>query len=143
METGRRIKLLLETECIPAMTQRSECVADWYKMAQTVFLQAQILDKDVGNYELTLESYSYRLSQESKERHDSLLHLLDELPGICKTNEKANTPAEESTKKWKKICDMQEQITVILYDNGRLIDQLDHLSTMDTLDDAEDSEYEL
>lgn len=143
METGRRIKLLLESECIPAMTQRSECVADWYKMAQTVFLQAQILDKDVGNYELTLESYSYRLSQESKERHDSLLHLLDELPGIFKTNEKANTPAEESTKKWKKICDMQEQITVILYDNGRLIDQLDHLSTMDTLEDPEDSEYEL
>ncbi|XP_043499758.1 serine/threonine-protein kinase TBK1 [Polistes fuscatus] len=143
METGRRIKLLLETECIPAMTQRSECVADWYKMAQTVFLQAQILDKDVSNYELTLESYSYRLSQESKERHDSLFNLLDELQGIFKTNEKANTPAEESTKKWKKICDMQEQITVILYDNGRLIDQLDHLSTMDILENAEDPEYEI
>lgn len=143
METGRRIKSLLETECIPAMTQRSECVADWYKMAQTVFLQTQILDKDVDNYELTLETYSYRLSQESKERNDSLLHLLDEVPGIIKTNEKANTPPEESTKKWKKICDLQEQISVILYDNGRLIDQLNHLSKMDISEDAEDTEYEI
>lgn len=142
-ETGRRLRSLLETECIPAMTQRSECVADWYKMAQTVYLQTQILDKDVENYEHILESYSYRLSQEGKERYENLLHLIDRLPEKLKTVEKTNVPAQESTKKWRNICDTQEQITVILYENGRLIDQLDRLSTIDSLEDTDDTEYEL
>ncbi|KAG7202425.1 hypothetical protein KM043_018736 [Ampulex compressa] len=138
---SNRLKTLLQTECMQAMIQRSECVSDWYKMAQTVFLQTQILNKDVDNYEHTLESYSYRLSQESKERHESLLHLLDRLPGKLKTTEKTNMTAQENTKKWRNICDVQEQITVILYENGRLIDQLEHLSVIDDLEDRDDSEY--
>jgi len=125
------------------MTQRSECVADWYKMAQTVFLQTQILDKDIDSYEHVLESFSYRLSQESKERNENFLHSLDRLPGKSKTVEKTNVPAQESTKKWRNICDAQEQITVLLYENGLLIDQLDHLSTIDRLEDAGNMGYEL
>ncbi|KYN36054.1 Serine/threonine-protein kinase TBK1 [Trachymyrmex septentrionalis] len=142
-ETGRRLKALLETECIPAMTQRSECVADWYKMAQTVFLQTQILDKDIDSYERVLESFSYRLSQESKERNENLLHSLDRLPGKSKTIEKTSVPVQESTKKWRNICDTQEQITMLLYENGLLVDQLDHLSAIDRLDDIGDTGYEL
>jgi TANK-binding kinase 1 len=125
------------------MTQRSECVADWYKMAQTVFLQTQILDKDIDSYEHVLESFSYRLSQESKERNENFLHSLDRLPGKSKTVEKTNVPAQESTKKWRNICDAQEQITVLLYENGLLIDQLDHLSAIDRLEDAGNMGYEL
>ncbi|KAG5313670.1 TBK1 kinase, partial [Acromyrmex insinuator] len=142
-ETGRRLKALLETECIPAMTQRSECVADWYKMAQTVFLQTQILDKDIDSYERVLESFSYRLSQESKERNENLLHSLDRLPSKSKTIEKTSVPVQESTKKWRNICDTQEQITMLLYENGLLVDQLDHLSAIDRLDDIGDTGYEL
>lgn len=142
-ETGRRLKVLLETECAPAMTQRSECVADWYKMAQTVFLQTQILDKDIDIYETALESFSYRLSQDSKERYENLLHSLDRLPGKSKTIEKTNVPAQESTKKWRNICDTQEQVTMLLYENGLLIDQLDHLSAIDRLEDIGDLGYEL
>ncbi|KYN27147.1 PREDICTED: inhibitor of nuclear factor kappa-B kinase subunit epsilon [Trachymyrmex cornetzi] len=142
-ETGRRLKALLETECIPAMTQRSECVADWYKMAQTVFLQTQILDKDIDSYERVLESFSYHLSQESKERNENLLHSLDRLPGKSKTIEKTSVPVQESTKKWRNICDTQEQITMLLYENGLLVDQLDHLSVIDRLDDIGDTGYEL
>ncbi|XP_011170700.1 serine/threonine-protein kinase TBK1 [Solenopsis invicta] len=142
-ETGRRLKALLETECIPAMTQRSECVADWYKMAQTVFLQTQILDKDIDGYERVLESFSYRLTQESKERSENLLHSLDRLPGKSKTIEKTSVPVQESTKKWRNICDTQEQITTLLYENGLLVDQLDHLSITDMLEDIDDTGYEL
>ncbi|EFN69034.1 Serine/threonine-protein kinase TBK1 [Camponotus floridanus] len=142
-ETGRRLKALLETECVPAMTQRSECVADWYKMAQTVFLQTQILDKDIDGYEHALESFSYRLSQESKERNENLLHSLDRLPGKLKTVEKTNVPAQESTKKWRNICDTQEQIALVLYENSLLIDQLDNLSVIDRVEDIDDSQYEL
>lgn len=123
------------------MTSRSECVADWYKMAQTVFLQTQILDKDVDNYEHILETYSYRLSQESKERYESFLHLIDRFPEKLKTIEKTNLPAQESTKKWKNICVTQERIAMLLHKNGLLIDQLDRLSTLDSLEDTNDSEY--
>ena len=125
------------------MTQRSECVADWYKMAQTVFLQTQILDKDIDSYERVLESFSYRLSQESKEYNENLLHSLDRLPGKSKTIKKTSVPVQESTKKWRNICDTQEQITMLLYENGLLVDQLDHLSMIDRLDDIGDTGYEL
>lgn len=130
------MKALLETECIPAMTQRSECVADWYKMAQTVFLQTQILDKDIDSYERVLESFSYRLSHESKERNENLVHSLDRLPGKSKTIEKTSVPVQESTKKWRNICDTQEQIAMLLCENGMLIDQLDHLSMMENIADT-------
>lgn len=140
-ETGQRLKNLLETFCVPSMVSRSECVADWYKMAQTVFLQTQILDKDVDNYEHVLETYSYRLSQESKERYESFLHLVDRLPGKLKTVEKTNLPAQENTKKWKNICIMQERISMILYRNGLLVDQIDRLSALDGAENTDDSEY--
>lgn len=141
--TGNTIKSLLEEECTPAMTQRSECVADWYKMAQTVFLQTQILDKDVDNYERVLETYSYRLAQESKERHECLTYLIA-LPGTLKTTEKTNAPGQEGTKKWRNICDMQEQIVVILNENERIIDRLDSFSAANGSEDTTDtdSEYE-
>lgn len=141
-ETGRRLKALLETECTPSMTQRSECVADWYKMAQTVFLQTQILDKDIDSYERVLESFSYRLSQESKERNENLLHSLDRLPGKSKTIEKTSVPVQESTKKWRNICDTQEQIAMLLCENGLLIDQIDHLSMIERVEDVTDEGYE-
>ncbi|CAK9803712.1 Inhibitor of nuclear factor kappa-B kinase subunit epsilon [Anthophora plagiata] len=140
-ETGQRIKNLLETFCVPSMISRSECVADWYKMAQTVFLQTQILDKDVDIYEHLLETFSYRLSQESKERYENFLHLIDRLPGKSKTMEKTNLPTQENTKKWKNICVMQERIAMILYRNGLLVDQIDRLSTLANREDTEDSEY--
>ena len=140
-ETGQRLQNLLETYCTVSMISRAECVADWYKMAQTVFLQTQILYKDVINYEHVLETYSYRLSQDSKERYESFLHLIDRLPGKLITEEKTNLPAQESTKKWKNIGIMQERIAMILYKNGRLVDQLDRLSTLNSLEDTDDSEY--
>lgn len=123
------------------MISRSECVADWYKMAQTVFLQIQILDKDVDNYEHILETYSYRLSHESKERYENFLHLIDTFPEKLRTIEKTNLPAQESTKKWKNMCVMQERIAMILCKNDLLIDQLDRISKLDSLDDTDDSEY--
>ncbi|XP_017755004.1 PREDICTED: inhibitor of nuclear factor kappa-B kinase subunit epsilon [Eufriesea mexicana] len=139
--TGQRIKNLLETFCTLSMTSRSECVADWYKMAQTVFLQTQILDKDVDNYEQILEAYSCRLSQESKEHYESFLHLIDRVPEKLETIEKTNLPAQENTKIWKNICVTQERIAMLLHNNDLLIDQLDRLSTIDSLEDTNNSKY--
>lgn len=136
-ETGRRMKELLEKEVIPAITQRSECLADWYKMAQTVFLQAQILDKDMDNYERVIETFSLRLSQDSKERFDHISRTLDAwLPSAGKQQQTTTATKLQSEmdevqkrkaieeKKWKEICAMQEQILLILYKNNMLVEEL-------------------
>jgi hypothetical protein len=39
----------------------AECLADWYKMAQTIYLQTQILEKDLSSYEETIFELRDRL----------------------------------------------------------------------------------
>ncbi|XP_067623231.1 serine/threonine-protein kinase TBK1 isoform X3 [Eurosta solidaginis] len=51
---GKRIKALLLDDVKPAVAQMAECLADWYKLAQTVYLKTQILEKDVRDYEQKL-----------------------------------------------------------------------------------------
>lgn len=130
-ETGRRIKSLLETECIPAINQRSECMGDWYKMAQTIYLQTQILKKDVDNYERALESLSYRLCQESEERHENFVHLLDRFPGRQQIAEKSSVSTNETIKTLPNICDLSEELRelrLIVYDSAPLIDEIERCS---------------
>ncbi|XP_014216173.1 inhibitor of nuclear factor kappa-B kinase subunit epsilon [Copidosoma floridanum] len=136
-ETGRRMKELLEKQVTPAITQRSECLADWYKMAQTVFLQTQILDSDIDNYELALDSFLLRLSQESKERYEYICRTLDDwLPMIGKQfnkgTKKSQTEFDEHKKrramleedKWQDIYSMQEEILTILCTNELLVEDI-------------------
>ncbi|KAK0089964.1 hypothetical protein PV325_004441 [Microctonus aethiopoides] len=130
-ETGRRLKMLLETECIPAIVQRSESLADWYKMVQTIYLQSQILDKDLDIYERSLESFSYRLSQESAERYEELSAFIDGLPAKQMSSQTSHLPGtnqKERTKIWKNICDTQQEIALILYENDKLVDKFSRLS---------------
>ncbi|XP_043274284.1 serine/threonine-protein kinase TBK1 isoform X2 [Venturia canescens] len=147
-ETGRRMKALLESECIPSITQRSECLADWYKMAQTVYLQTQILDKDTSNYQRSLDTYAYRLSQESTDRHEALSRLIKRLPEkqigahTC-TLSGCIQQQEEGTKKWQNICDTQEQIALILAGNDSLVKQLLRLSMQnEKFDESNDDDNE-
>lgn len=63
-ETGRRLKTLLEVDCIPPFNQLAEVLGDWYKIAQTVYLQTMILQKDVFEYGRSLESFAENLSLE-------------------------------------------------------------------------------
>ncbi|XP_050081939.1 inhibitor of nuclear factor kappa-B kinase subunit epsilon [Anopheles aquasalis] len=49
-ETGKRLKALLNDNVRQAIEQEAECLADWYKKAQTIFLQAKFLHNDVGAY---------------------------------------------------------------------------------------------
>lgn len=53
---GKRIKQLLLENVNPAVAQMAECLADWYKLAQTVYLKTQILEKDVRDCERKLHS---------------------------------------------------------------------------------------
>nr|CAG4642330.1 EOG090X01SN [Evadne anonyx] len=50
-ETFKSIESLLTNECIPAVLTTADSLADWYKMAQAVVLQSQILGKDLTGIE--------------------------------------------------------------------------------------------
>lgn len=62
-ETGKRVKTLLNDDVRPAVEQEAESLADWYKKAQTIFLQTKFLFKDVGSHEDTLYDIRVRLVQ--------------------------------------------------------------------------------
>lgn len=38
-ETGKRIKSLLNDDVRPVVAQIAECLADWYKHAQTIYVK--------------------------------------------------------------------------------------------------------
>ena len=50
----------------------AECLADWYKMAQTIYLQTQILEKDLLSYEemlFELRDRLIRIKEEMKREY--------------------------------------------------------------------------
>ena len=51
-ETIRMIVALLVSECTPSVTSRTDALADWYKMASTIYLQTEILYKDLSVYQV-------------------------------------------------------------------------------------------
>jgi TANK-binding kinase 1 len=54
-ETIRVIVELLTKECEPSVTSRTEALADWYKMASTIYLQTEILYKDLADFQVKKE----------------------------------------------------------------------------------------
>lgn len=66
-ETGKRVKALLHDNVKPAISAEAECLADWYKMAQTIFLQTQILEKDLTTYDDSIFETKDRLSRIKEE----------------------------------------------------------------------------
>lgn len=51
----------------PAIHLEAECLADWYKMAQTIFLQTQILEKDLTSYDDSIYELKDRLTRIKEE----------------------------------------------------------------------------
>jgi len=71
-ETIRVLQDLLQKECTPSINQMTDALADWYKMAQTTFLQAEILSKDICAYEDEIDTFTVALKS-SQERYEALL----------------------------------------------------------------------
>lgn len=65
--TINRIKGLLQKEVFPQYMQLAENVGDWYKIAQTVFLQIMILKRDVLNYEGNLKKFELEMFIKNEE----------------------------------------------------------------------------
>uniref|UniRef100_W8BFK6 Serine/threonine-protein kinase TBK1 n=1 Tax=Ceratitis capitata TaxID=7213 RepID=W8BFK6_CERCA len=79
LRNGDRIKTLLLDDVKPAVAQMAECLADWYKLAQTVFLKTQILEKDIRDYERKLNDL-----------RDKLYHIKSEMKADESTRTNAN-----------------------------------------------------
>lgn len=60
----------------PSVAQMAECLADWYKLAQTVYLKSEILEKDVRECERSLNDIRddlYRLKEDLQKDMDAKL----------------------------------------------------------------------
>jgi len=90
-ETFKSIESLLTNECIPAVLTTADSLADWYKMAQAVVLQSQILGKD-----LTVIETSWIETHRGQERyHASYTTKVHELIDASKRRIHLNTNPEE------------------------------------------------
>ncbi|XP_055837241.1 serine/threonine-protein kinase TBK1 [Episyrphus balteatus] len=114
---GRRIKTLLLEDVKPSVEHMAECLADWYKLAQTVYLKSQILEKDVRDSDRKLQSVRGNLSE--MRSHLKIQHKED------KDNDEINKLSKNEQKNFMKfIQEQQKEVVVILRQNRKLISML-------------------
>ncbi|KAB0789972.1 hypothetical protein PPYR_04663 [Photinus pyralis] len=123
-ETSRRIKELLESECVPSFSQLAENLGDWYKIAQTVYLQMTILSKDVISYEQKLEKFRENLSIECVQYYEEIKLLLGKIESGIQfpksTNQLQGRKLKSSFQEANKLL---QDISQALQENTSLIDQ--------------------
>ncbi|KAK4886000.1 hypothetical protein RN001_002271 [Aquatica leii] len=128
-ETSRRIKELLECECLPAFTQLADALGDWYKIAQTVYLQMSILSKDVASYEQKLEKFQEDLSIERIQYDEEIKSFLEKIKNEIKIpkgynltqNRKLKTSFQEADK-------IIRDISTIVQENSEIAEQYRNLT---------------
>lgn len=121
-ETGRRVRTLLERECVPIVTTLSDNLADWYKMSQTVYLQTMILDKDVDIFESGLESLIERIKIVKPYIEGKLLNAVNKVKNEHKVVEGGG---KSNLNKYLYSLSMTEdEISQILLENNNFIDKI-------------------
>lgn len=116
---GKRIKQLLMDNVNPAVAQMAECLADWYKLAQTVYLKTQILEKDVRDCERKLHDI-----------RDELYHIKSEqkLDVDTKTISSNNQLAKIEERNRLRIMKQQQlEVMAVMRKNSELITLLSNL----------------
>ncbi|KAH8400445.1 hypothetical protein KR222_000012 [Zaprionus bogoriensis] len=116
---GKRIKQLLLENVNPAVAQMAECLADWYKLAQTVYLKTQILEKDVRDCDRKLHSIRdelYHIKSEQKLDVDT--------KNICSNNLLAKA---EERNRLGMMKQQQLEVMAMMRKNSELIELLSSL----------------
>ncbi|KAH8249188.1 hypothetical protein KR032_007044 [Drosophila birchii] len=116
---GKRIKALLLDNVNPAVAQIAECLADWYKLAQTVYLKTQILEKDVRDCERKLNGI-----------RDELYHIKSELKldVDTKTINNNNQLAKiEERNRLRVMQQQQQEVMAVMKTNSEIISLLSKL----------------
>lgn len=57
------------------MIQLAECLADWYKVAQIQYLQAQILDRDIDTYKVRLSEITNEVCEIDVSFHEGMVSI--------------------------------------------------------------------
>ncbi|GAB0093300.1 serine/threonine-protein kinase TBK1 [Sergentomyia squamirostris] len=133
-ETGKRVKGLLNVDVKPALSLMAECLADWYKMSQTIYLQTAILDKDAAHYGDMMEKIRSKLCfivDEMDEDED-----LESSPESTQSQEKATTNGQEDKMfrnveaktlyltLLRELFSCHSDMEAIVRDNGEMIEAL-------------------
>ena len=144
-ETIRVLQNLLKTSVQPVIYQLTDVMADWYKLAQTTFLQTEILHKDivVASQEVDVLLITLKTAQE---KYD---HTLNEAIDDFKSNLEAKNVKETSAatltinrsksgsdgvdskqvrKNLRSILMTQNEIWKIMDKNNKLIEQFAQLA---------------
>jgi len=134
-ETIKVIVELLNKESDPVVTTSTEALADWYKMASTIYLQVEILFKDLSVYQEDISAYIIGL----KHAQDRYLQVLGDVTGrLREVSMEAPPPAptpqpQHDSRAVKKaarnILDTQDEVWGILRENSRLIEQFTSLAS--------------
>ena len=75
----------MENEVQPSVIQIAECLADWYKIAQIQYLQAQILDRDIDTYKVRLTEITNEVCEVDVNFHEGVMSISRV---ICTANSK-------------------------------------------------------
>lgn len=127
-ETGKRIKSLLADDVRPAIHVQAEALADWYKMAQTLYLQTQILQKDVVTFEESVFDIKERLSVVRNEMRAN---------GTPNTNGVRNGQAAGTGYGYDLsiLSSYLREISALMHQNGELVETIQNLGFED-IDDS-------
>lgn len=130
METVRRIKALLETEVVPAYTQFADNLGDWYKIAQTIYLQTMILNKDVACYDQKLDEFHANLLAENVQFKEDMAAIIEQkvkskAPPVY---QRASLKTEQLRLSFGELVKTKEEIMEMLSENNHLVEQINFIS---------------
>lgn len=130
METVRRIKALLENEVVPAYTQFADNLGDWYKIAQTIYLQTMILNKDVGCYDQKLEQFHSNLMAENEQFKEDMRGIIEQKvkSKMAPVYQSGNFKTEQLRMSFGKLSKTKEEIMEVLSENNHLVEQINIIS---------------
>lgn len=135
-ETNRRIKQLLESDCVPAYNHFAEILGDWYKIAQTIYLKTVILNKDVNMYENKLENFTQNLGIYNTQYMEDMQAVLDHANNGTDTPNAMNITQKRKLRSiFKEAEKYRTNIEDILRYNGELIKTIERLTKKVDIED--------
>ncbi|KDR12239.1 serine/threonine-protein kinase TBK1 [Zootermopsis nevadensis] len=144
-DTGQCLRQLLDKECQPAIAQLADALADWYKMAQTVYLRAHILDKDMDAYENRMEAFSERLAGSDCSFYQKLQATLDgkTRPAPVKQMHKVHQDVKVIHNSFKDIMAVQGEVMSMVKENSQILTQFHQLTGSLVVDGDNNGEEKL
>lgn len=128
VDAGQQLRSLLDQKSAPPLAQQAENMADCYIMAQTVFSQTQILEKDVTQYEQHLDRFKCIVVEADRVIHDRLL--TKQLRGEAKKDKPSKSPFRSKeeclkfTKAIEEMINMKKGVHDTVLENRQLVNQI-------------------